>query len=90
MASEKNLLFNNQLITKEDLEEFKNKLIADIKEIINHNPQPQKWIRSADVRKMLNISPGTLQTFRVNGILPFTKIGNITYYKSEEIQKLFE
>ena len=90
MASEKNTLFNNQLITKEDLEEFKNKLIADIKEIINHNPQPQKWIRSADVRKMLNISPGTLQTFRVNGTLPFTKIGNITYYKSEEIQKLFE
>jgi hypothetical protein len=90
MAPEKNSLFTNQLITKEDLEEFKNTLLAELKEIINHNPQPQKWMRSADVRTMLKISPATLQTLRVNGTLHFTKIGKILYYKSEEIEKLFK
>lgn len=90
MASKKNSLFANQLITKEDLEEFKNTLLAEIREIINYNPQPQKWMRSADVRTMLQISPATLQTLRVNGTLQFSKIGKIFYYKSEEIEKLFK
>ncbi len=82
--------FNHQLITKSDLVEFQKALIAELKEIILQNAEPKKWMRSADVRKMLNISPATLQTLRVNGTLNFTKIGKILYYKSEEIQKLFE
>ena len=89
MATEKNSLFTNQLITKEDLEEFKNTLIAELKEIISHNPKPQKWIRSAEVREMMNISAGTLQTLRVNGTLSFTKIGGIHYYQQADIIKIF-
>jgi len=81
--------FNHQLITKGDLAEFKNALITELKEIINHNPQPQKWIRSAEVKKIMNISSGTLQTLRINGTLPFTKIGSIHYYKYEEVLKIF-
>jgi hypothetical protein len=90
MATKKNSLFTNQLITKQDLEEFKNALIAEIKEISNHNPQPQKWIRSAEVRTMMNISSGTLQALRINGTLPFTKIGSIHYYNHEEVIKIFK
>ena len=89
MTPENPTVSQHHLITKADLAEFKNALIAEFKEIINHNPQPQKWIRSADVRKMMNISPGTLQTLRINGTLSFTKIGSIHYYKYEDVIKIF-
>jgi hypothetical protein len=37
--------------------------------------QSKQWLKSVDVRKMLNISPGTLQNLRINGTLRYTKIG---------------
>ena len=41
-----------------------------------------------EVRKLLNISPGTLQTLRINGTLPYTKIGGTMYYNLKDIEKL--
>jgi hypothetical protein len=38
--------------------------------------------------KMLQISPGTLQNLRINGTLPFSKMGGIIYYDIEDIQKV--
>lgn len=90
MTPEETTQFSHQLITKGDLFEFKNALFAELKEIMTSNPQPQKWIRSADVRLMLKISHATLQTLRINGTLNYSKIGGIIYYKAEEIQKLLE
>jgi hypothetical protein len=46
---------------------------------------PTKWLRSADVRKMLNISDSTLQTMRISGALPAYKLGNSWFYKHDEI-----
>ena len=79
------------LITKEDLELFKQELIREISELVrpqNHNLK--QWLRSVEVRKLLHISPGTLQNFRVNGTLPFTKVGGIFYYKYDDIVKVLE
>jgi hypothetical protein len=90
MSTESPTLFSHQLITKGDLVEFKNSLISEIKEIMTQNPQPKKWLKSAEVRKLLNISPGTLQNLRVNGTLNFTKVGSIIYYSYSDIQKLLE
>ncbi len=36
----------------------------------------------------LRISPRTLQTFRDNGTLAFTKIGNRTYYRPEDVERV--
>jgi hypothetical protein len=36
------------------------------------------------------ISHGTLQTFRVNGVLPFTRVGGIMFYSQVEIEKLLK
>ncbi|RXG11180.1 hypothetical protein DSM03_1291, partial [Leeuwenhoekiella aestuarii] len=35
-------------------------------------------------------SPGTLQNLRINGTIPFTKVGGIIYYDAQEIQQLME
>jgi len=43
-----------------------------------------------EVIKLLSISPGTLQNLRLNGILPFTKIGGVLYYGHEDIQKTLQ
>jgi hypothetical protein len=78
-----------QIITIEDLNEFRNLLLNDLKEIINSKPQQTKqWLKSNEVRKLLNISPGTLQNLRINGTLSYTKIGGIMYYNHADIDKL--
>lgn len=78
-----------QIITIEDLNEFRSLLLNDLKEIINSKPQQTKqWLKSNEVRKLLNISPGTLQNLRINGTLSYTKIGSIMYYNHADIDKL--
>jgi hypothetical protein len=80
---------NVEIITREELIEFRNLLLNDLKEIINSKPQQSKqWLKSNEVRKLLNISPGTLQNLRINGTLSYTKIGGIMYYNHADIDKL--
>lgn len=80
-----------ELITREDLNEFRSLLLNDLKEIIQSNPQKTKqWLKSNEVRKLLNISSGTLQNLRINGTLSYTKIGGINYYKYDDIVKMLE
>jgi hypothetical protein len=78
-----------QIITIEDLNVFRSLLLNDLKEIIQSKPQQSKqWLKSNEVRKLLNISPGTLQNLRINGTLSYTKIGGIMYYDNTDIDKL--
>ncbi|HJY12814.1 MAG TPA: helix-turn-helix domain-containing protein [Flavobacterium sp.] len=80
-----------ELLTKEDLKTFKAELLVEIKSMLAPDESPKnKWIRSNQVRKLLNISPGTLQNLRINGTLRFTRIGSIIYYKLEDIDTMLE
>jgi hypothetical protein len=80
-----------EILTKADLYEFRKSLLEDIREILNEkNEQTKKWLKSTEVRKLLNISPGTLQNLRINGTLSYTKIGGIIYYANQDIDKLLE
>jgi len=75
-----------EIITLEDLQAFRLQLLNDLKDFLNKQNQPrEEWLRSKDVRKMLNISHGTLQNLRVNGTLPYRKIGGIIYYNLRDI-----
>jgi DNA-binding transcriptional MerR regulator len=80
-----------EILTKEDLNQFHKSLLEDIKEILKgKNQQSKKWLKSTEVRKLLNISPGTLQNLRINGTLTYTKVGGIIYYSDLDIEKLLE
>ena len=80
-----------EVITREDLNEFRELLLSELNNLFNSKPQQQKqWLKSNEVRKLLNISPGTLQNLRINGTLSYTKIGSILYYPYQDIQKLLE
>lgn len=80
------------IVTKEDLQHFRSELLNDLKQTLSrHIPEkPKQWLKSPEVRRMLKISPGTLQNLRINGTLRFTKIGGIICYSYEDIELLLE
>ena len=80
-----------EVITREDLNEFRSLLLSDLNAMFNSKPQQQKqWLKSSEVRKLLNISSGTLQNLRINGTITYTKIGGILYYSNSDLEKLLE
>lgn len=78
------------IITTDDLRDFKFELLDDIKKILTKQASGtlKKYLKSSEVMELLQISPGTLQNLRINGTLPFSKMGGIIYYDSEDIQKV--
>lgn len=83
-------IWRDQLVTIADLEIFKHSLLEDLKLIMRESSgqTTKQWLRSSKVRKMLGISHGTLQTLRINRILPFTKIGGIVFYRYDDIERM--
>jgi hypothetical protein len=84
-------IHRDQLITVGDLEIFKNDLLKEIKNILGKTTaSTKKWLKSTEVKKLLGISTGTLQTLRLNGTLSHSKIGGIIFYNYDQILKLLE
>lgn len=80
-----------EIITKEDLQEFKNELFQELKSLFPAQAVNQKqWLKTADVKALLKISSGTLQNLRINGTLRCSKIGGTLYYNYQDIEKLME
>lgn len=77
----------DELITKKDLEAFKQELFALLG---TGKPAEVAWMKNADVRVMLGMSNGTLQTLRVSGSLPFSKIGGTYFYKRADLEGMLE
>ena len=81
-----------QIITTDDLKEFRSELLNDIKKLlkINSDIGNRKYLKSPDLMKILNVSHSTLQTLRINGTLPYIKIGGIIYFDSEEVTRVMK
>ncbi len=79
-----------EILTKDDLQQFKTDFFAEFKKVFKENPTNPKYLQSFEVRKMFNISPGTLQHLRVSGQLPYTKLGGKIFYDSDDIRKMIE
>lgn len=77
------------IITKEDLQQFKVELLESIENLLQgKNTEEKLWLRTSEVRKLLNISSGTLQNLRISGTLPYSKIGGSLFYNKKDIEKL--
>lgn len=85
-------LFGEQLVTRKDLHDFKNELLTEIKKTLKENAgqSAKKWLKTNEVRKLLGVSITTLLTLRINGTLPYTKIGGCLYFDYEDIVKVME
>jgi hypothetical protein len=79
-----------EVITKEDLQEFRVQLLEDLRRLIS--PVEAKlvkpWLKNLEVRKLLGISSNTLQRLRIAGKLRSSKVGGVHYYRYEDIEKL--
>ena len=85
-------VYRDQLLTVQDLVEFKQQLLSEIKQLLKQQPsKPEKqWLKAFEIKKMLRLSSGKLQYLRDKGVIPFKKLGGVTYYDFDQIQQLME
>ena len=79
-----------EILTKADLNEFKMELFSELRNALSFQQPLKKWLKSAEVRNILNCSAGTLQNLRINGTLSPTKIGGTWYFDSDQVQNLLQ
>ena len=64
---------------------------AHLEDLKNSNSKlKDTWLDNQDVMQTLHISKRTLQTFRTNGIIPFSKIQGKFYYKEADIKQILQ
>jgi hypothetical protein len=85
-------VYANQLVTLADLERFKEQMLHELQRMLKTGSQghTKQWLKSREVRKLLDISPGKLHVLRANRQLGFMRIGGVIYYDREDIEKMFE
>lgn len=83
-----------EILSKQDLELFRIRMIADIEKILeanfNNTQEDFGWLRSKAIRKMMDISAATLQNLRISEKIRFKKVMGSYYYSKEDLLKLFE
>ena len=86
---------NVEVVTKEDLEVFRIRLLRDIQAFIlaqnARQPAPaNEGIKTKDVRKILGCSVNKLVSLRVARKIRWKKIGGTVYYNREDVKRLLE
>lgn len=85
-----------EFITKDDLRQFgllmTNTIRNAVAEAFNAEniDRESEWLKSKAVRRMLDISAGSVQTLRTSQKVRFKKVLGSYYYNREDIQKLFK
>lgn len=82
-----------EIVTKEDLQQFKQDLLCEIQKIMAQagKSEDRRWLKTYDVRKMLgNLSPGTMQTMRNNGMLPYAPLNGLSLYEYKDVVALMD
>jgi len=79
------------ILTKQDLADFKKELIIEIKDMIaDNNRQVSRWMKGKEVKRLLQISEGTLQSLRIKNLISFKKVGGNYFYAYDEIIRMME
>lgn len=83
-----------EIVTKDDLEAFRIRLLQELKTILQDRLQPKldkpEGYKTSDVRKMLGCSVNKLVSLRVARKLRIKKIGGTLYYNKEDIKSILE
>lgn len=83
-------------VTKEDLRQFSLLLLDKIAILLKEQAQAKnetdnaEWIKTGSVRKMLDLSAGSVQNLRISGKVRFKKVLGSYYYNREDLQNLFK
>lgn len=81
-----------EILTTDDLREFKLEMISEIKQLLgslnNQITNEKRFLKSSELQELLDMSPASLQNLRNARVLPYTKIGGTFYYDWEDIVQL--
>jgi len=85
-------IFAHQLITVDDLLRFKKELVQELLTALKPqaNCTTKKWMKSHEVRRLLKVSPGTLQTLKSSGTLPYTEMGGVHFFDYQDIENILQ
>ena len=83
-----------EFLTKSDLKNFEAKLdriLDDLKLIKDQSGvgPKSKWLDNDDLMKITHLSLRTLQNWRDQGWIPFSKVNGKVYYRAEDLERLF-
>ena len=78
-----------EILTTDDLREFKMEMLAEIKQLIDEvsrlNKADKKYLKSLELQEILDMSPASLQNLRNARVLPYSKLGGTIYYDWDDI-----
>ena len=83
----------NEIITRIDLINFKDEVLNSFSEIIRNELSghlSKKWIRAKELQKLTGWSSSSIQTYRANGTLTYSKVGGTVFYDLEHLMNLLE
>lgn len=83
-----------EIVTKKDLQLLRDNLISDFEQLLHQKFSSDinnnfEWLRSKAIRKIMDISPATLQNLRVSGKIRFKKVMGSYYYNRIDLLNLF-
>lgn len=82
------------VVTKDDLENFRVRLLSEINSLLNQNIRPTEekleGLKTSDARRMLNCSVNKLVSLRIARKIRTKKIGGTIYYSKSDIKVLLE
>src|ERR1051325_5844924 len=83
-------IYAHHIITVDHLQQLKKQLVEELLTALK--PQAslpaKKWMKSHEVRRLLKISPGTLQTLKSSGVILYTKIGGVHFYDYDTVKSI--
>jgi hypothetical protein len=82
-------------VTKDDLRQFGLLMLEEIRQLFTEGQKIEsdgtdfEWLKGRAVRKLLDISSGSLQNLRVSGKIRYKKVLGSYYYSKSDLMKLF-
>ena len=72
-----------------EIQEFRKQILQDLIDFFSIEiPAENRWIKTAEVKKILGCSVTTIHNYKNAGILSYTKIGGTIYYDKEGVLDL--
>lgn len=95
MDVQREVIIETAIVIKKEmlmsLDKFRQELLSEVKAlVVNREPFEKKWMKSIEVKKLLGLSSGKLQTMRNTGVIRFSKIGGTLYYDRNDIVQMLE
>ena len=82
----------NILLTTEQFDALNRRIVEknpDLASLINPSEFDENYITNPELMRLLKVSRRTIQRWRMNGRLPFIKIGKKMYYRTDSILNSF-